>query len=156
MARMVAVVLLAAALFAGCSALQAGPEEVAQARQHFFDLVDNLNKEAKNGAKVLAESRELERKGEINRTKVQNTIIQGQELNDRITDDFIQAGVPADLEPYRERALAALKKREEAYKLLFDAYDTKNPKLAEQGDAALQEALQAFDQLQKDLAPLRK
>lgn len=136
--------------------MQASPEEVAQAKKDFVTIIDDLNNEAPNGIKVLQEIREMYKKGEIKRTKVQNTILNGMDINDRIKDDVVSAGIPQEMEPIRERLMAALSKRKDGYQMLFDAFDFNDPSRESAADAKIQEALQDFMQIQKDVAPYRQ
>ncbi|MGC5324272.1 hypothetical protein [Brevibacillus sp. SYSU BS000544] len=142
-------------LVSGCS-LQASPEEVAQAKKDFITMIDDLNNEAPNGIKVLQEIRDMYTKGEIKRTKVQNTILNGMDINDRIKDDIVSAGIPQEMEPIRERLMTALAKRKDGYQMLFDAYDFNDPSREPAADAKIQEAIQDFVQIQKDVAPYRQ
>ncbi len=139
----------------GCS-LQASPEEIAQAKNNFIAIVDEVNKEAPNGVKILAEVREMYKKGEIKRTKVQNAILSGMGINDNIYGEVADANIPAELEPFRDRLLAALDKRKQGYQALFDAFDFNDPSREPAADAKIEESIQDLKQIQKDIAPFRK
>lgn len=153
--RLLIVLLSILVLLSGCS-LQASPEEVALAKKDFIRIIDDLNKEAPNGIKVLQEIRDLYQKGEIKRTKVQNTILNGMDINDRIKDDVVNAGIPQEMEPFRERLMTAIAKRKDGYQMLFDAFDFNDPSREPAADAKIQEAIQDFAQIQKDIAPFRQ
>lgn len=139
----------------GCS-LQASPEDIAQAKKNFIDIVDGVNVEAPNGVKVLTEVREMYKKGEVKRTKVQNTISNGMEINDNIYQDVASANIPSELEPFRERMIAALDKRKAGYQALFDAFDVNDPSKEPAADAVILESIKDLQQIKKDIEPFRK
>ncbi|MGD8188434.1 hypothetical protein ACQCN2_00385 [Brevibacillus ginsengisoli] len=139
----------------GCS-LQASSEEVAQAKKDFIEIVDQVNVEAPNGIKVLTDVRDMYKKGEVKRTKVQNTISNGMGINDNIYADVVSAHIPSELEPFRDRLMKALDKRKEGYQALFDAFDKNDPSKEPAADAKIAESIEDLRKIQKDIDPFRK
>lgn len=142
-------------MVSGCS-LQASPEEVALAKKNFIEIVDQVNVEAPNGLKVLNDVRGMYTRGEVKRTKVQNTILNGMGINDNIYGDVVSANIPAELEPFRERLLAALDKRKEGYQALFDAFDVNDPSKEPAADAKIAESIQELQTIKKEIESFRK
>ncbi|MEW9670724.1 hypothetical protein [Ammoniphilus sp. 3BR4] len=149
------LVLMVLFLLSGCSFLQASPEEIEQYKQEFIAMVDEAAKEAENGQKVLAEVRQKVEEEGVKKTKAQNTILNGVSISEAIKEDAIKAQIPEEMEPVREKLIASLDKRIEAYDHLFKYYDFLDDQFRVTGDALLEESLQMFNEVLEDIEQFR-
>jgi len=147
---------LLAGMIGGCSLFQASPEEIAQYRASFVAMVDKAAVEAENGQKVLAEIRHKVDQEGLKKTKALNTLVDATEIAKAIKDDVIKAQIPEEMEPIREKFIASLDKRIEAYNDLFRYYDFQEENFRVSGDALLEESLEMFKEVQQDIEQYRK
>lgn len=118
-------------------------------------MVDEAAKEAENGQKVLAEVRQKVEEESVKKTKAQNTILNGVSISEAIKEDAIKAQIPEEMEPVREKLIASLDKRIEAYDHLFKYYDFLDDQFRVTGDALLEESLQMFNEVLEDIEQFR-
>ncbi|RXT04777.1 hypothetical protein [Ammoniphilus sp. CFH 90114] len=140
----------------GCSIFQASPEEIEQYKSEFIALVDEAAIEAENGQKVLEEVRNKVDKEGLKKTKAQNTILNGVSISKAIKEDVIKAQIPEEMEPVREKLLASLNKRIEAYDQLFKYYDFLDEKHRVSGDALLEESFELFSEVLQDIQQFKQ
>lgn len=155
-----AIILIPALLMflivTGCSLFEASPEEVERYKQDFIALVDKAAVEAKNGQDIIAEVRHKVDVEGLKKTKAQNTLSDATNIANAIKDDVIQAQIPSEMEPVREKLIAALDKRIEAYNQLFIYYDSLDKQYMEKGDLLLAESMKLFNEALSDLEQFRK
>lgn len=147
---------LLAIVTGGCSIFQASPEEIEQYRAAFIAMVDKAAIEAENGQKVLAEIRHKVDNEGLKKTKVLSKLSDATQIAKAIKDDVIKAQLPKEMEPIREKLIASLDKRIEAYNELFRYYDFQDEKFRVSGDAMLKESLEMFKEVTQDIEQFRK
>jgi len=147
---------LLVSIIGGCGLFQASPELIEESRAAFVALVDKAAVEVENGQKVLAEIRHKVDKEGLKKTKALNTLSDATSIAKAVKDDVIRAQIPQEMEPIREKFIASLDKRIEAYNDLFRYYDFEEEKFRVNGDALLKESLEMFGEVQQDIEQYRK